>query len=266
MRIRVGRVIAAAVVLCVGIALIVAGVLHLVHRGGPVSARVSGRLPATLWPMTTLSPRPGAGAPSATVARNLGGLGTHVDGRKVVALTFDDGPGPDTPAVLHALRKAGVQATFFTIGQRVRQHPEMVRRLDRAGMSVQTHTQHHTNLARLHRRPRIRAELKPAAHAVTRLTGHRVRCVRPPYNAWSQRSRQATAGVGLYSVSYNVDTRDWAHGQTAAGITRRVLQQVRPGAIILFHDGGRHRTDTVHALPGMIAKLRQHGYRFTLLC
>lgn len=103
-------------------------------------------------------------------------------------------------------------------------------------------------------------------HAVTRVTGHRVRCVRPPYNAWFVGSRQATARAGLHSVSYNVDTRDWAHGQTVAGITRRVLHQVRPGSIILLHDGGRHRTDTAHALPNMIAKLRQHGYRFTLIC
>lgn len=270
-RIRVGRVIVAAAVFCGVVGLIVVGVVHVVRRGGPpsVSAQVSGSLPATLWPMATLSPRRGTGSPSATVARGLGQLGARVGGRKVVALTFDDGPGPVTPAVLHALQQAGVQATFFTIGQRVRQHPKMVKRLYRAGMSIQTHTDHHANLARLHR-SRIRAELTPAARAVTRVTGDRVRCVRPPYNAWSHRSRKitrkVTARAGLHSVSYNVDTRDCARGQTAAGITRRVLKQVQPGSIILFHDGGRHRTDTVHALPGLVAKLRQHGYRFTLMC
>lgn len=268
MRVRVGRVVLLAAAVCVALAMMVGAGVYVVQRSSAppsVSASVSGKLPSTLWPMTTLSHRPGTGKPEPKVARSLGQLGAPVSGRKVVALSFDDGPGPDTPAVLRALHTAGVQATFFTIGKQVRQHPRTVRRLQHSGMSVQTHTQHHANLSRLSRR-RIRAELTPAAHAVRRATGRQVRCVRPPYNAWSPRSRKTTARLGLHSVSYDVDPRDWAAGQKAGSIAHNVVRQVHPGSIILLHDGGRRRTQTVHAIPKIVAKLRQRGYRFVLMC
>lgn len=256
-----------AAVLAVVVGLMVAGIVHLVHRSRQVSSQphVSGQLPKTLQPMTRLSPRPGTQKPSTQVVRGLGGFGEQAAGRKVVALTFDDGPGPETPQVARALRKAGVRATFFMIGEQAAQRPRMVRRLHADGMSVQTHTQHHANLADLSR-SRLRKELIPATKHVSIITGERVRCLRPPYNAWSSRSRTTASRLGLHTVSYNVDSRDWAQDQTAASITRRVVRHVQPGSIILLHDGGRRRTDTVNAIPTMVAKLRQHGYRFTLIC
>lgn len=244
-----------------------------VQQTDPPTETAAPTGPATTTPRSTPTPprpRPrhrsdrlaGHGRPKAEAVRSIDELtGRH---GKYVALTFDDGPGPQTPEVLKALQHAKVPATFFTVGDNVDRHPGVVRALHKAGMSVQTHTAHHADLATLDRAA-VRREVSSGVASVHKATGHKPTCVRPPYNAWSTTSLAATAGLGVWSVSYDVDPRDWAglsHGQ----IVGQVMSQVEPGAIVLMHDGGGDREQTVRALPQMIKKLKAKGYRFVSLC
>lgn len=211
------------------------------HRPKPLPPR---RSPATQVPEIRGTPAPG--------------------GRKVVALTFDDGPWRDTPAVLSVLRRERVLATFFEIGRQVAATPGVSRELTDAGMSVQVHTWDHRNLTWMSN-ARIDAEVRRTANAIHRATGTTPRCVRPPDGAVDRRVLRRLARDRYVPVTWDVDTRDWARPGTST-IVRRAVAGARPGAIIIMHDGGGDRRQTVAALPKIIAKLRAKGYSFVPLC
>lgn len=191
--------------------------------------------------------------------------GTHVPaGRKVVALTFDDGPWPYTPKILAALKRAHVRATFFEIGRQVAETPQLSKQLADAGMSVQIHTWDHRNLTWLSD-ARIDAEVHRTSGAIYRATGRTPTCVRPPDGEFNRRVSRELARKGYVPVNWDVDPRDWSRPGKAR-IVHRAVASARPGAIILLHDGGGDRSQTVAALPQIIAKLRAKGYSFVTLC
>jgi peptidoglycan/xylan/chitin deacetylase (PgdA/CDA1 family) len=183
-----------------------------------------------------------------------------------VALTYDDGPGEgaySTPAILELLRRSGDQATFFVLGDEVRRHPQVVRQEVEAGMEVESHGDRHLNLAHLSPAQQDR-HLRLASQAIQEAGAPAPRFLRPPYGAHSLSLRRTAQRLGLRVVLWDVDPRDWANPGTGA-IVRFVLAHVHPGAIILLHDGGGKRWQTVEATRLILSALHRRGYRLVTL-
>ena len=180
-----------------------------------------------------------------------------------IALTFDDGPSHHTPSVLDALRRRGVPATFFVVGQRVRSRPSLVRRQHREGHAVANHTYRHERLTSLSD-SRIRSTVGATHRAIREAGAPPVRAVRPPYGATSSRVRRVLRDAGYAHVLWTVDPQDW-RGYSSSTIARHVTARLAPGAIILLHDGGSTTPKTVGALPRIIDTARARGYCFGLI-
>lgn len=173
---------------------------------------------------------------------------------KRIALTFDDGPGPATPRVLRILQRFHVHATFFQLGQEVRGHASLERRLLAAGDQLANHSYSHPMLP-------SRSQLRATSTLIEHDTGYRPCLFRPPYGALDRRLEDDARSLGMTSVVWNVDPRDWSTPGTRA-IESRVLHATRAGSIILMHDGGGPRGQTVAALPTILRTLKRRGYQF----
>lgn len=179
---------------------------------------------------------------------------------KTVYLTFDDGPHPRyTPQVLKILARHRTHATFFQLGVNASAHPTLVRRVHRAGHSVQNHTWSHPDLRSV-TGSRFTREVIRTDRAIRASTGRTPTCLRPPYGGVNRAVRERAAALGKHIRLWTVDPRDWARPGTRT-IQRRVLSQVRPGGVILLHDGGGNRSQTVAALSYILRELTQRGYR-----
>jgi peptidoglycan/xylan/chitin deacetylase (PgdA/CDA1 family) len=179
----------------------------------------------------------------------------------VVALTLDDGPDPTyTPQVLAILRKHHITATFFVIGQSAAAHPDLVRSVADAGHAVGTHTWSHANLKTLPAH-QVKTEIERAVETVTATTGRMPNLFRAPYGNWSRTVLTECAALGQTSIAWNVDPRDWDN-PGAAHISSEVLNQVGNRSIVLDHDGGGDRSQTVRALRHFIPVLIDSGYTF----
>lgn len=186
-------------------------------------------------------------------------------GPRTVALTFDDGPTPEyTRQILDILDQYQVQATFFLLGQQVARNPDLAREIVRRGHSIANHTWDHPSLNKLSA-ARIDSEISATDTIIQQTTGLRPTCVRPPYGAINQTVISRINGSFHNAVDWNVDPLDWKKPGTAA-IINRVLSGVRPNSIVLMHDGGGNRSQTVAALPYIITALRDRGYSFTSIC
>ncbi len=195
---------------------------------------------------------------------NIGRTGVSIDraggARKYVALTFDDGPGPDTPAVLAALKKAGVPATFFVLGGNVQANPDTLRQVVASGNEVGVHTWDHKDLTRL-KPAEQKAEIERTAGEILAATGVASRLFRAPYGSVNPQVLKQAENAKLLSVLWDVDTVDWTRPSTDQ-IVQTAVSQARPGSIILLHDGGGDRAATVAAVPKIIKELRAKGYEF----
>jgi cellulose synthase/poly-beta-1,6-N-acetylglucosamine synthase-like glycosyltransferase/peptidoglycan/xylan/chitin deacetylase (PgdA/CDA1 family) len=188
--------------------------------------------------------------------------------RRTVALTFDDGPDPTwTPRILAVLHRYRVPATFFLVGAHVASYPGLVRDELREGSEVGSHTYTHTNLATAGWRENF--ELTLTQNALAGAAGVRTRLLRMPYSsepdAMTAADWQAArlAGRDGYLVVFtNLDTTDWAR-PGVGHIVAAAMPRGGRGAIIMFHDGGGNRAQTVAALPAIITRLHAEGYRFT---
>lgn len=185
-------------------------------------------------------------------------------GDRVVALTFDDGPHPEqTRQVLDLLAEYHAVATFCMVGKEVRAHPDVVRDVVRAGMRLCNHTVHHDE--GLARRPAadIEQELLEAGDDLREAAGEDVpiEYFRAPGGTWSTPMRHLAARHGMHPLGWSVDPRDWSR-PGAAAIVASVERAVRPGSVVLLHDGGGRREQTVAALRQVLAWLTGEGYRF----
>jgi peptidoglycan/xylan/chitin deacetylase (PgdA/CDA1 family) len=167
-----------------------------------------------------------------------------------VYLTFDDGPSQYTPAILSVLRATHSTATFFELGFRQAQHPTAAAQIRAEGSNIGNHTYNHPDLTKL--RPRqIQWQL---AH------GPRSGCVRPPYGATNRTLERILSRQRLHKVLWTIDTRDWSRPGTKHIVKSATGPGVRAGSILLMHDGGGDRSETVAALPHIIAALQHQGY------
>jgi peptidoglycan/xylan/chitin deacetylase (PgdA/CDA1 family) len=171
------------------------------------------------------------------------------------ALTFDDGPSRLSPQFLRLLEEAGVQSTFFIIGENVAQDPQGVRRARDMG-GVGNHTWTHANLARLGPRD-LRDQLTSTTRALERAADERIDLMRPPYGARDAAVDRAVHRLGMLPVMWDVDTRDSA-GAGSAEIAANAAAGMRPGSIILMHDTYDR---SLAALPEVLKAARQRGIR-----
>jgi cellulose synthase/poly-beta-1,6-N-acetylglucosamine synthase-like glycosyltransferase/peptidoglycan/xylan/chitin deacetylase (PgdA/CDA1 family) len=189
---------------------------------------------------------------------------------RTVALTFDDGPDPVwTPRILDALRRNRVTATFFVIGSRVNEHPDLVRRMMAEGHEVGSHTYTHADLTGM---PawRQRIELGLTRNAIAGVTGRTPTLYRPPFSSTTDAVTRADAAAlreaaraGHIAVLTDVDTRDWERPGVEAIVRAAVPSRENGGAVVLLHDGGGDRSQTVAALDRLLPAFAGKGYRFT---
>ena len=178
--------------------------------------------------------------------------------RKLVALTFDDGPGLYTAAVIRTLIRYRATATFFVIGNQIRGRERLLRRQLLNGMEIANHTWSHANLAA--GGPAATSQLVRTNRAIRAATGFTPCLFRAPYNAYSRALIGRARAAGMMTIQWDTDPRDWSN-PGAATIAARVLSAVRPGSIVVLHDGGGNRSQTVAALPRILSTLTRRGYK-----
>ncbi|MFB7861204.1 polysaccharide deacetylase family protein [Streptomyces sp. NPDC056069] len=177
---------------------------------------------------------------------------------KCIALTFDAGPGKDTPRLLDTLKEKRVPATFFLLGSKhVDRYPEVVKRIAAEGHEVANHTWSHRILTDLDA-AEVRDELSRTQDAIQRLTGRKPTLMRPPQGRTDDTVGDVSRDLGLAQVLWSITAKDYSTDDSAL-IRQRVLEQAHRDGIILLHD---IYDGTVPAVPGIIDELKRQGYTF----
>ncbi|MEC0269324.1 polysaccharide deacetylase family protein [Paenibacillus anseongense] len=183
---------------------------------------------------------------------------------KKVALTFDDGPDTRfTPKVLDALKANQVKATFFVLGSQASSHPDIVRRIVREGHVIGNHSYSHANLPKLSV-DKFQNQIMNTENVLQGLIGYAPRLIRPPYGAINEEQVRWVADHHYLIVNWNVDSLDWK-SLNSEQVLNNIMQQTKPGSIILQHSGGADTQDlsgTVQAIGPLITKLKAAGYTF----
>lgn len=188
--------------------------------------------------------------------------GARAGSADTVALTFDDGPSATyTPQVLDVLAEHRVRATFCLVGSQAQRFPALVRRIVAEGHALCNHSMNHDNLSTW-TDERIRAGLAGTTQIIQAAAPDApVRYFRAPYGSWG-RSAAVAAQLGMVRLGWTVDPRDWSRPGVDA-IVQAVRTQLRPGGIVLMHDAGGDRSQTVQALDLLLPQLREEGWTFT---
>lgn len=190
---------------------------------------------------------------------------------KVVALTFDDGPSLEwTPQILDELKKAGVKATFFMLGQHVEKYPEIARRAAAEGHEIENHSyDHHVLLS--YKLNDMEKEIRTAEKVINNITGQVTKYFRPP-KAWiTAREKKKIEEMGYKTVLWTLNSKDWVTFDDKF-IIKYICHNIKPGDIILFHDSGGlwateggDRHETVKTISQLVKRLRDKGYRFATI-
>jgi peptidoglycan/xylan/chitin deacetylase (PgdA/CDA1 family) len=255
---------------CVLLALLVVVVVILDGGGGVATRPSAGAGQEGFFEQLRALARSGAGALEAreTAAEN-GAINrtlaytpfVRIAGaqHREIALTFDDGPGPYTPQVLTILEREDVPATFFEVGILERYFSASTAAIIADGDAVGDHTESHAAMSRLSVRAQ-RTQLLEDAADIGRHGARFPRLFRPPYGMWDAATLALLHRYRMLMVLWTVDTGDYRRPGVQA-IVKAALSGARPGAIILLHDAGGNRSETVAALPRIIAGLRRRHYR-----
>ena len=206
-------------------------------------------------PLGSDSPPPSTTTADATADAPAGAGG-------VVYLTFDDGPHPTyTPQVLDVLARHGARATFFVLGSLAGDRPELIGRIVAEGHTLANHSWNHENLAGM---PRSSFD-DTTGRTQAVLADQATPCLRPPYGSIDAFTREWAASAGLDLVLWTVDTNDWRR-PGAQVIADRIVRGAADEAIVLMHDGGGNRTQTVEGLELALDRLSGRGLRFEPVC
>ncbi|MFI9050900.1 polysaccharide deacetylase family protein [Streptomyces sp. NPDC053427] len=177
-----------------------------------------------------------------------------------VALTFDDGPDPRcTPKILRTLRRHDIRATFFIVGESAAAFPGLLREIVDDGHAVANHSWTHPQLTALPP-AKVYDQLGRTSSMVADTLGTAPRLARAPYGAWDEPSLSICSDLGMSPVGWSIDSADWTRPGPKR-IATTVLRGMAPGAIVLSHDGGGERAQTVAALAWYLPRLLDHGYR-----
>ncbi|MER7779482.1 polysaccharide deacetylase family protein [Streptomyces sp. NPDC096191] len=213
-----------------------------------------------------LQPLTGYGAPGAAPGRppvrsepilRMTGRG------RTMLLTFDDGPHPEyTPDILDTLAKYDVRATFFVCGEMADFNRDLLSRMADEGHVVGNHTWSHPLLTTLSRR-RIRSEMERTSEVIDKAYGEPPHWFRAPYGAWNRKAFRLGAELGMEPLAWTVDTLDWTTPGTRT-IVERVEDGAAPGVVVLSHDAGGNRSQSVRALRRYLPELLDSGYHLTV--
>ncbi len=207
---------------------------------------------------------PARGTPARTLVRHEPFLRVSGRGRTMV-LTFDDGPDPRyTPDILRILKAHDVRAMFFVCGEMVAaaDNKDMLRRMSDEGHVVGNHTWSHPLLTKLSRSA-IRSQMERTSDVIHKAYGERPGWFRAPYGAWNRATFQIGAELGMEPLAWTVDTLDWTTPGVRA-IKRRVITGAAPGVVVLGHDAGGDRSQSVKALRDYLPRLLDAGYHLTV--
>ncbi|WP_306292986.1 polysaccharide deacetylase family protein [Streptomyces tsukubensis] len=181
---------------------------------------------------------------------------------RTMALTFDDGPDPRyTPQVLRVLREHDILATFFVCGQMAVDHKGLLREMADEGHVIGNHTWTHPQLLQTSRAD-ARAEMERTSEVIEDATGTPPEWFRAPYGAWNRAIFELGAHMNMEPMGWTVDSLDWRTPGTSI-VVERVLKGAGPGVVVLAHDAGGDRTQTVRALRRYLPRLIDKGYHFT---
>ncbi|GAA2544940.1 polysaccharide deacetylase family protein [Streptomyces fimbriatus] len=213
-----------------------------------------------------LQPLTGYGPPGTVAGRTpvRGAPLLRLSGRgRIMVLTFDDGPDPRyTPDILDTLARYEVRAMFFVCGEMAAGNRDLLVRMADEGHVVGNHTWSHPLLTRLGR-GRIRSEMERTSDVVETACGERPEWFRAPYGAWNRAAFQLGAELGMEPLAWTVDTLDWTTPGTRT-IVDRVTDGAAPGVVVLSHDAGGDRSQSVRALRAYLPELLDSGYRITV--
>ena len=214
--------------------------------------------PTDLHPAATPTPN-SARSPDALKPATYSSA--HVEG-PYIAMTFDDGPSPETtPRLLDMLKQRNIKVTFFLIGQNAERNPEIVRRMLAEGHEIGNHSWTHPQLSKLSD-DRVTQEITKTQDTIKNESGFTPTTLRPPYGAITARQRAWIENqFGLNIILWSVDPFDWKRPGPSV-ITQRILSGARPGAIILSHDIHKQ---TVDAMPATLDALLAKGYKFVTI-
>ena len=188
--------------------------------------------------------------------------------KKLIALTFDDGPyGPSTQAILKILEQEKVPATFFLVGKNVQKYPEEVQQEVANGNVIGNHSYSHSKKMATMSAAELRADVSLNEKLITNDVHISPDLFRAPYGSTSSAMFTELHAEGYKVVGWTLDPRDWDNKNSSKKIIATVLHKIKPGAIILLHDGHEtgisySRTNTINALPTIIASLKKEGYQF----
>jgi peptidoglycan/xylan/chitin deacetylase (PgdA/CDA1 family) len=237
-----------------------------------------GASPSLSPPASPPSPSPSPASPSPShdqprsappksgplgQANGRGPFGSAITtGSSAVALTFDDGPGGNTAQVLDLLKQYGIHATFCVIGRNIAAHRDLIRRIVTDGHTLCNHTWTHDLALRTRSQAQITSELQQTNDAIHAIVPNApIKYFRNPGGNFSPLTISVAASMGMKSIYWAVDPRDWSRPGTQA-IINNVIGNPRPGSIVLMHDGGGDRSQTVQALQTILPNLKN---RFTLI-
>lgn len=230
----------------------------------PARSATAAASPAgTAKPGHSASAHPSAGPASASPAAPKGPVAQPAPGARVdcgalkcIALTFDDGPGKDTPKLLRTLTGEQVVATFFMQGVNVKAYPAIAKQVaDTPGMEIGDHTTSHANLPGSSKE-KLTREITNNHALLKQTTGREVKVFRPPYGARNASVDQVAGASGEAVVLWDVDTFDWKT-RSASATRDAVRKGARPGSIVLMHD---IHPSTVNAVPDIVRDLKADGY------
>lgn len=229
--------------------------------GGPSAARALKPSAYRLQPMAGHGP-PQHAARALPRVRRAPIL--RMDGQdRSMVLTFDDGPDPRyTPGILRTLRRYDVRAMFFVCGEMAVDNKDLLREMADEGHLIGNHTWSHPLLLKVNRSA-MREEMERTCEVVDDVVGEPPAWFRAPYGAWNRNAFQLGADLGMEPLAWTVDTLDWTEPGTAT-IIRRVRKGAAPGVVVLAHDAGGDRSQSVDALRTYLPELIDSGYRITV--
>ncbi len=184
-------------------------------------------------------------------------------GRKVIALTFDDGPSQYSGPILDILKAHGVKATFFDIGKDAVQYPQMEQRMVAEGQEVASHSNTHPNMTAISSEA-MRQDITQGLSSLEQASGTKTKVFRAPYGAFTAQQWRHASDLIDCNVIWSIDTEDWKR-PGADRIRDTVLNNAYNGAVVIMHDGGGNRSQDVQALPGIIDGLKAQGYEFVTI-